>query len=80
MRLPLTLIAALTVTGCVADAEAKSAPRPELPEVEEIPQASEDAAQEQAHEQATLKERIRQVLVDAGQPELVDPCPPCGMG
>lgn len=78
MRLPLTLLAAMTVTGCVTDAQAKGAPRVDAPQVEEAEvEVVEDV---QVAAQDSLKERIRQVLVDAGQPEYVDPCPPCGMG
>ena len=75
MRLPTTILAAMTLTGCVADAEAKAVPAPVTPELIEVT-PTEQAAAEQ-----TLKERVKQVLIDVkGEPEYVDPCPPCGMG
>lgn len=76
MRVPTTILAAMTLTAC-ADAEAKSVKvdppnSPELVEVTEV---------EQAEAQASLKERVKQVLIrESGAPEHVDPCPPCGMG
>lgn len=75
MRLPTTILAAMTLTGCVADAEAKAVKAPASPELTEV------TAEEQAAAEQTLKQRVKQVLIDVkGEPEHVDPCPPCGMG